>query len=522
MRRSFRRPRLSIRQILEWADAHFERTGRWPRAKDGRVIESVADKWAGIDDALSGGYRGLPGGSSLPRLLAERRGRRNRGALPRLTIRRILQWADAYRLANGRWPSRSSGAISEAPGETWYAVHKALLDGCRGLPGGTTLAKLLAARRGVRNPKALEDLTLAKILKWADAHFRRTGAWPKQTSGPVVDAPGETWSAIDATLNRKGRGWNRRTSLSRLLRKHRGMRRPTPRPRWKIDDVLDWADTHRASTGRWPSAESGTIAGTDGRTWRAVDHALREGYYGLKGGSSLALLLAARRGKRDTTRLPPLRIRDILAWADDFHSRHGRWPTNKSGAIDMAPAERWSGVDKCLLFGRRGLPGGSSLAQLLASRRGKRNRAKLPPLRVDDILAWADDFHRRHGRWPSNDSGAIHAAAGENWNVVSGCLRSGFRGLPGGSTLAQLLALHRGKRNPAQLPPLRIDEILAWADDFYRRHGHWPHNASGAIGAAPGETWSFVDKCLRNGLRGLPGGSSLSQLMAPYRQRKVD
>jgi hypothetical protein len=207
---------------------------------------------------------------------------------------------------------------------------------------------------------------------------------------------------------------------------------------------------------------------------------------------------------RRSFRRPRLSIRQILEWADAHFERTGRWPRAKDGSVIESVADKWAGIDDVLSRGCRGLPGGSSLPRLSAER-------------VDDILAWADDFYRRHGRWPSKDSGAIHAAPGENWNVVSGCLRSGFRGLPGGSTLAQLLALHRGKRNPAQLPPLRIDEILAWADDFHRRHGHWPHNASGAIEAAPGETWRFVDKCLRNGLRGLPGGSSLSQLMARYR-----
>ena len=50
------------------------------------------------------GSRGLAGRSSLAQLLADYRGHRNIGALPRLMVRQILRWADAWHrpLENGR------------------------------------------------------------------------------------------------------------------------------------------------------------------------------------------------------------------------------------------------------------------------------------------------------------------------------------------------------------------------------------------------------------------------------------
>ena len=45
--------------------------------------------------------------------------------------------------ATGRWPKRDSGPIEEAPGETWGAVEMALAHGQRGLPGGSSLIRLL-------------------------------------------------------------------------------------------------------------------------------------------------------------------------------------------------------------------------------------------------------------------------------------------------------------------------------------------------------------------------------------------
>src|SRR5205807_6431475 len=88
--------------------------------------------------------------------------------------------------------------IARSAGGTWAAVDHALRVGLRGLPGGSSLSQLLAARRGYRHPH--KRLTLGQILRWADAHRARTGRWPTACSGPVSEAPGETWIALDARL----------------------------------------------------------------------------------------------------------------------------------------------------------------------------------------------------------------------------------------------------------------------------------------------------------------------------------
>jgi len=66
-----------------------------------------------------------------------------RGPLPDLRPSEILDWADAYHARTGEWPTWESGPIPEAPGETWSRVYAALYQGSRGLPGGTTLPRLL-------------------------------------------------------------------------------------------------------------------------------------------------------------------------------------------------------------------------------------------------------------------------------------------------------------------------------------------------------------------------------------------
>ncbi len=170
------------------------RTGKWPTQQSGTIPESPGESWLAVDMALRAGNRGLRRGSSLARLLAERRGRRNHAALPRLSKKKILAWADQHHARTGRWPKRYSGTVVEAPGERWELINNALHAGYPGLVGGSSLVRLLDQKRGVRNdPLRLGPLTAEHIRLWVDRHFERTGSWPKYYSGPIADAPDETW-----------------------------------------------------------------------------------------------------------------------------------------------------------------------------------------------------------------------------------------------------------------------------------------------------------------------------------------
>jgi hypothetical protein len=93
--------------------------------------------------ALRRGTRGLPGGSSLPQLLAKARGVRNTSGLPRLSEGQILAWARAHQRLTGEWPRYNSGPIESSGGGTWGGINMALVKGMRGLKGGSSLAKLL-------------------------------------------------------------------------------------------------------------------------------------------------------------------------------------------------------------------------------------------------------------------------------------------------------------------------------------------------------------------------------------------
>jgi hypothetical protein len=216
---------------------------------------------------------------------------------------------------------------------------------------------------------------------------------------------------------------------------------------------------------------------------------------------------------------PPLTVAQILIWADAHFARTGAWPKTTGRHVLDDPTESWQRIDQALRYGSRSLRGGDSLARLLARERGVRNRKDLPPLTEAQIEAWARAHHAITGRWPTEDDGAIPGTRGEAWRSVAIALWQGHRGLPGGDTLARLLARRLGVRNWADVPVLDLGQVLAWAEAHRRRTGRWPHGDAGDI-PGTGETWAGLEAALANGHRGLPGGLTLAGLLRRQRRRR--
>ena len=209
---------LTVETIRAWADAHRQAHGVWPAASDGPVDVMPEEDWAAIDAALNQGRRGLPGGTTLTKLLGRSNNPAALGPRPTLTVNQVLAWADAHRKATGRWPRRNSGSIRSAPGEKWVNIDVALRCGRRGLPFGGSLPKLFAGRSD--SPTSNRDrprLTLDQVLAWGDAHCAATGRWPAIMSGPIPDAPGEKWVNINAALKHGSRGLPSGLTLAKLF-----------------------------------------------------------------------------------------------------------------------------------------------------------------------------------------------------------------------------------------------------------------------------------------------------------------
>ena len=199
-------PPLTEAIILAWADDHYRRTGHYPKHNDGPILGAHQETWSAVEGALIKGRRGLPGNDSLAKFLTRHRGIRNKSDLPPLTVGQITTWAEIHKATTGNWPTAHSGKIYDTSGETWAAVHSALAGGLRGLPGGDSLARLLARECGRRNPADTSPLSLTVIRRWVVQHHEQTGKWPTALSGPVEGVEGETWCAVANALQKGRRG----------------------------------------------------------------------------------------------------------------------------------------------------------------------------------------------------------------------------------------------------------------------------------------------------------------------------
>ncbi len=217
---------------------------------------------------------------------------------------------------------------------------------------------------------------------------------------------------------------------------------------------------------------------------------------------------------------------ETQARADAFHKRYGFWPKEGSGPqhIPETLNDKWVNIDNALRVGVRGLPGGSSLARLLLAERAVRNAWAMPDYNVPQILGWCDTYFNRHQRWPrqANWYEVIPGTLGEKWAYVDHALQHGLRGLPGGSSLAQVLSNQRGIRNTGKLPHLTVRQIRKWASTYRQQHSRWPQcRGCGMIAGTNGETWFNIDQVLRKGMRGLPSGQSLAIVLGVGRVKKT-
>ena len=271
----------------------------------------------------------------------------------------ILEWADAFRARTCNWPSHTSGPIPEAPGETWLAVEAALTLGLRGLPGRSTIRRLIAEYRG-RYHREDRHLTTQIILNWADAWHAATGKWPVAASGKIPNSADTTWCIVNlARPERPRRSFGRLYVGQTPEARARGAFYPQSRAvRRSHDPALGRRPSRRHSD--WPKFTSGQIPECPDDTWKRVDEALRNGWRGLPGGSSLAHLLAVSRAVRSRPHTPSLTEQQIADWAD-LHRATGKWPNSRSGPIPEAVGERWHNLESALRLGGRGLPGGSSV-----------------------------------------------------------------------------------------------------------------------------------------------------------------
>jgi hypothetical protein len=146
-----------------------------------------------------------------------------------------------------------------------------------------------------------------------------------------------------------------------------------------IRQIQEWGRSYRLIHGQWPRRDSGPVHGQTDLYWSLVDRCLRYGGCGLRGGTSLSLLMRKTSGG-ELHHGPPKRsltVRQILEWADQHHMRTGKWPTTTSGRVAEAPDIKWSTVHQRLKRGDVEPSRPTTLVRLLREQRGVCGRRHL-------------------------------------------------------------------------------------------------------------------------------------------------
>src|SRR6516165_7279869 len=182
-------------------------------------------------------------------------------------------------------------------------------------PGRTAMTSTMREEIDHRSAKSrvdIPDLSIEKILEWADAHKNATGHLPFEGSGAVAVEPQESWRAINHALATGRRGLPGGSSLTQLFTEQRGASAPDEEPAPSRAEAL--------------------------KIWEEETFPVRT-----------TKLRLPKRGKR-----PPLSISKILEWADAHHARTGEWPLRRSGVIVDSPFDdTWSAINVALSDGFR-------------------------------------------------------------------------------------------------------------------------------------------------------------------------
>jgi hypothetical protein len=279
-------------QILEWADAWHEKYGWWPKPESQCMPQHIAGTeytWKQINDYLNNRK------TTLHKLIKKHRGEVKQRFIcyPNLTEAQIIDWAKTWTERTGKRPNRNTPGQIPGTDENWRSLDESLKKGCRNLPGGTNLFKLISPHI-VQKPQ----LTESQILKWAQEWKTRTGSYPKLNSGKIPDT-NETWQKIDACLRCGNRGLPGNQTLYSLLvtnsiikpKPHGRARGAIIKPKLTISGIMMWARHHRQVTGKWPTNQSGKVLANPTENWQKIDNALRYGGRGLPYGNSIHRLL---------------------------------------------------------------------------------------------------------------------------------------------------------------------------------------------------------------------------------------
>ena len=136
-----------------------------------------------------------------------------------------------------------------------------------------------------------------------------------------------------------------------------------------------------------------------------------------------------------------------------------------------------------------------------------------------DVVNWVKKYKDKYGKFPHHASGKVEFADEDiTWSALEACLINGWRGLPKNTSLSKLIAEQFNVINRSNTKKYSNNIIRKWIERHYKEYGYYPTKRSGVIEWASEYgynlvTWDAIDRALRVGVKGLSGGSSLSNFI---------
>ena len=298
-----------------------------------------------------------------------------------LDIELIKHAAIAHHAKTGEWPKQHSGEIFDDPlqGNTWRAVYLAIQRRSRGL-GQANLPDEVKGLASLLEWQGLtvslfsetRNLTVDDITALAKAHHQRTGKWPVQSSGEILDGPlkCDKWGNIDAAIKRRQRGLDQgglpdevKGLISLLEWQGLTISHLSKTKVLSVKDIVVTAKAHHQKTGKWPTEHSGEIkvGKLKGDKWVNISAAISARGRGL---AQTKLPYSVKtigsflewQGLKVThlSKTKILKVTDIITAAKAHRAQAGEWPHTSSGDIKVAPlkGDRWASI--CAAIRQRG------------------------------------------------------------------------------------------------------------------------------------------------------------------------
>lgn len=412
-----------VENKIKW---YYEKHKRKPNENSKDFILADGTSARRLASAFRRGFRGLDGGINFPTFvnqvldLEEKRD---------INLEEVIVEIKKYYKETGKKPTTRTKEFFLPDGTSATALDLALRIGYRGLKGGSSLLDLVSESLGLRGRGQDIDLNEAKIEVLN--YFKKYGKRPTKRCKNFLLSDGTSLENLDRFLKKKKNKENG-SSLSEFINNILGV---PQKENFDLGEIRTEIKKYYNKKSKKPTEHSEDFFLPDGTTARNLANSFRKGLRGLDGNISFpefANQVLGLKEKKD------LDVSMIIKELKKYHKKNKKYPNKRDASFFLADGTSATSLDQALRMGFRGLDGGSSLAKLIEEISGKPSHTNKMKLTESIIKKEIISFYMKNKQYPTQCS-KESKPFGSTWVSIDLALRSGFRGLEGGSSLSKLV-----------------------------------------------------------------------------------